>query len=115
MLTVLVLASIARAPGLIAQAEGVPEVHVLSHTHDSVLALARARILLPDVFVIDLSAMFTPDAASVVHRARRIEPACTVVVHADGQVIGVVRPDTATDKDRGAGGRLTDTLRGLAG
>ncbi|QNS07942.1 hypothetical protein [Streptomyces xanthii] len=116
MLTVLVLASIARAPRLIAQAESVSEVHVLSHTHDSTLALARARILLPDVFVIDLSAVFAPDSATVVHQARQVRPPCTVVVHADDHVIGVIAPDAAVaPASTDVQGGLDDTLRRLNG
>ncbi|MFZ3555929.1 hypothetical protein [Streptomyces sp. BH055] len=90
MLTVLVVASSDRAPALIAQIETVPDTSVLSHTDDSSIALAHARVLMPDVIVVDLSAVFTPDAPTVLDRFRRFDPPSTVVVHADGAVIGTI-------------------------
>ncbi|MCQ4211452.1 hypothetical protein [Streptomyces longispororuber] len=115
MLTVLVVASLVRVPALIARIEELPDVSVLSHTHDSRLALARARLLMPDVLVVDLSAMFTPDAPTVLDQARRLQPSCTVVVHADEAVIGVIGP--AGDVVPAASGRasgLAEVLAGLA-
>ncbi|MFC9615356.1 hypothetical protein [Streptomyces sp. NPDC056938] len=67
------------------------EARVVSHPHDSALALARAKVLLPDVLVADLSARFTPDSATGVHRARQLSTPCTVVVHGYGAVIGTHR------------------------
>ncbi|MFE4719344.1 hypothetical protein ACFRLW_23460 [Streptomyces sp. NPDC056728] len=84
----LVLDSPDRAPALTAQVESVAEARVVSHPHDS--ALARAKVLLPDVLVADLSAQFTPDLATGVHRARQLSPPCTVVVHGYGAVIGTI-------------------------
>ncbi|MFE4683012.1 hypothetical protein ACFRNJ_19585 [Streptomyces sp. NPDC056721] len=86
----LVLDSPDRAPALTAQVESAAEARVVSHPHDSALALARAKVLLPDVLVADLSARFTPDSATGVHRARQLSPPCTVVVHGYGAVIGTI-------------------------
>ncbi|WP_157868943.1 hypothetical protein [Streptomyces atriruber] len=80
MLTVLVLVGRQRAKELIARIESIPEVCVLSHTHDSSLALARARVLLPDALVVDLTAL-PADAASVVHRARGLGLPSALIVH----------------------------------
>ncbi|MGW8688064.1 hypothetical protein ACWGNN_45100 [Streptomyces sp. NPDC055817] len=66
------------------------EARVVSHPHDSALALARAKVLLPDVLVADLSARFTPDSATGVHRARQLSTPRTVVVHGYGAVIGTI-------------------------
>lgn len=96
MLTVLVLVGRQQATELIARIESVPDVCVLSHTHDSSLALARARVLLPDVLVIDLSAVFSGDAAAVVHRARGLGLPSELVVHAGDAVIGSVSPGGGT-------------------
>lgn len=49
LVLVLVLVGRRHAKDLIARIESIPEVCVLSHTDDSSLALARARVLLPDV------------------------------------------------------------------
>ncbi|MET8687260.1 hypothetical protein ABZV77_23895 [Streptomyces sp. NPDC004732] len=81
VLTVLVLVGRQQAKDLIARIESIPEVCVLSHTHDSSLALARARVLLPDALVIDLSAS-SRDAAAVVHRARGLGLPSELIVHA---------------------------------
>jgi hypothetical protein len=89
-LTVLVLDSPDRTPALTAQAESVAEARVVSHTHDHALALARAKVLLADVLVADLSAQFTPDSATGVHRARQLSTLCTVLVHSYGAVIGTI-------------------------
>ncbi|MGW6755570.1 hypothetical protein [Streptomyces sp. NPDC055006] len=86
----LVLDSPDRAPALTAQVESVAEARVVSHTHDSALALTRAKVLLPDVLVADLSARFTPDSATGVHRARQLSTPRTVVVHGYGAVIGTI-------------------------
>ncbi|MEU6992923.1 hypothetical protein ABZ953_19975 [Streptomyces sp. NPDC046465] len=90
MLTVLVLVGQPQARDLIARIESVPDVCVLSHTHDSDLALARARVLLPDVLVLDLSGCFAGDAASVVHRARLLDLPSELVVHAGGSEPGAL-------------------------
>lgn len=114
MLTVLVLASPAQVAGLTAQVESVAEARVVSCTHDSALALARAKVLLPDVLIADLSAQFTPDSATVVHRARHLSPPLTVVVHADGAVIGTIAPEgrvaPAPDAEPGALARVLARL-----
>ncbi|MGW6145207.1 hypothetical protein [Streptomyces sp. NPDC055140] len=78
MLTVLVLASPDRAPALITEVESVAEARVVSHTQDSALALARAKVPPADVLVADLSTQYTPDSATGVHRARRLSTPCTV-------------------------------------
>ncbi|MFF1695637.1 hypothetical protein ACFVXC_18725 [Streptomyces sp. NPDC058257] len=95
MLTVLVLAAEHRASDLIPQIETVPGVYVISHADDSFLALARARALLPDVLVIDLSARFAGDAATVIDQARRLEPPSHILVHAGDAVVGTVSPTGA--------------------
>ncbi|MFF1378375.1 hypothetical protein [Streptomyces sp. NPDC058308] len=115
MLTVLVLVGRPQARELIARIESVPDVCVLSHTHDSGLALARARVLLPDVLVLDLSACRAGDAASVVHRAHLLGLPGELVVHAGDAVIGTVSPTGATDPARaGEPGGLIRTLTRLA-
>ncbi|MEU1147953.1 hypothetical protein ACFYO9_26860 [Streptomyces sp. NPDC005863] len=115
MLTVLVLVGREQAQDLIARIESVPDVCVLSHTHDSGLALARARVLLPDVLILDLSACFSGDAASVVHRARLLGLPSELVVHAGDAVIGSVSPggdaDPAAESEPGG---LIRTLTRLA-
>ncbi|WP_367047345.1 hypothetical protein [Streptomyces sp. Je 1-332] len=90
MLTVLVLAADHRAVDLIPQIEAVPGVYVSSQTDDSFLAMARARALLPDVLVIDLSARFTGDAATVIDQARQLEPPSHILVHSGDAVVGDV-------------------------
>ncbi|MFG2502851.1 hypothetical protein ACGFSB_32160 [Streptomyces sp. NPDC048441] len=92
MLTVLVLAADHRAGDLIPQIEAVTGVYVISQTDDSVLALARARALLPDVLVIDLSARFAGDATAVIHQARQLDPPCHILVHEGEAVVGTVLP-----------------------
>ncbi|MYY83055.1 MULTISPECIES: hypothetical protein [unclassified Streptomyces] len=101
MLTVLVLVGRERATELISRIESIPEVCVLSHTHDSSLALARARVLLPDALVIDVSAP-SGDADAVVHRARGLGPASEVILHADGRLPpdGLVRTLTRLARDQ---------------
>ncbi|MFF2166417.1 hypothetical protein ACFVWP_37825 [Streptomyces sp. NPDC058175] len=64
------LASPDRAPALIAHVESVAEARLVSHTHASTLALARAEALLPDALVADLSAQRMPDSATGVQRPR---------------------------------------------
>ncbi|MGY0021168.1 hypothetical protein ACVHNB_19575 [Streptomyces sp. YJ-C3] len=117
MLTVLVLAAPDQAADLIAHIEGVAEARVVSSTHDSALALARAQTLLPDVLVADLSARFAPDSATVIHRARLLTPPCTVVVHADGAVLGTIAPEGAVcpapDPEAGALARVLAQLSGF--
>ncbi|MFC5786249.1 hypothetical protein OHU25_42500 [Streptomyces sp. NBC_00117] len=111
----LVLDSPDRTPALTAQAESVAEARVVSHTHDHALALARAKVLLADVLVADLSARFTPDSATGVHRARQPATPRTVVVHGYGAVIGTLAAEgsvaPAPDSTPGALARvLTDGL-----
>ncbi|MFK4065144.1 hypothetical protein [Streptomyces sp. NPDC029674] len=117
MLTVLVLVGRENEKDLIARIESIPEVCVLSHTDDSSLALARARVLLPDVLVIDLSARFSGDAAAVVHRARDLGLPSELVVLGGDAVVGAVSPDghgdTVPAHERGPGG-LVRTLTRLA-
>ncbi|MEU6822722.1 hypothetical protein ABZ921_19010 [Streptomyces atriruber] len=93
VLTVLVLVGRRRAKELIARIESIPEVCVLSHTHDSSLALARARVLLPDALVVDLGADLSGDAAAVVHRARGLGLPSELIVHtaAEHQSDGLIR------------------------
>ncbi|MFC8126866.1 hypothetical protein [Streptomyces sp. NPDC057302] len=92
MLTVLVLAADHRARELIPQIETVSGVYVISQTDDSFLALARARALLPDVLVIDLSARFAGDAATVIDQARQLRPPSHILVHEGDAVVGTVSP-----------------------
>ncbi|MFI1681898.1 hypothetical protein [Streptomyces sp. NPDC020607] len=104
MLTVLVLVGRERATDLISRIESIPEVCVLSHTHDTSLALARARVLLPDALVIDVSAASSGDADTVVHRARGLGLPSELIVHADGHgpPDGLVRRLTRLARDQHA-------------
>ncbi|MFE0106234.1 hypothetical protein [Streptomyces sp. NPDC059009] len=115
MLTVLVLAGTSRASELIAQIEGVPELSVVSHTYDGGLALARARTLLPDVLVIDLSARFSGDATAFLHEARHLDPPVDLVVHEGSRVLGTVcrQSGAVLTPDERSGG-LARTLAALA-
>ncbi|MGW5737702.1 MULTISPECIES: hypothetical protein [Streptomyces] len=116
MLTVLVLAADHRAADLIARIETVPGVYVISQTDDSVLALARARALLPDVLVIDLSARFAGDAATVIDQARQLRPPSHLLVHSGDAVVGTVSPAGAVGPaPAGAPPALTDVLARLVG
>lgn len=114
MLTVLVLAADHRAGELIPQIETVTGVYVISTADDSALALARARALLPDVLVIDLSARLAGDAATVIHEARQLDPPCHILVHAGDAVVGTVFPTgTVGPAPAGSPGGLADTLARL--
>ncbi|MER5255858.1 MULTISPECIES: hypothetical protein [unclassified Streptomyces] len=116
MLTVLVLAADHRASRLIPQIETVPGVYVISQTDDSFLALARARALLPDVLVIDLSARFAGDAATVIDQARQLRPPSHILVHEGDVVVGTVSPTGAVGTAPvGASPGLAHTLARLAG
>ncbi|WP_409234822.1 hypothetical protein [Streptomyces sp. PA5.6] len=103
MLTVLVLVGRERATELISRIESIPEVCVLSHTHDTSLALARARVLLPDALVIDASAP-SANADAVVHRARGLGLPSELIVHADDRhpPDGLVRTLTRLARDQHA-------------
>ncbi|MFH8608830.1 hypothetical protein ACH4D5_15255 [Streptomyces sp. NPDC018029] len=115
MLTVLVLVGRENEKDLIARIESIPDVCVLSHTDDSTLALARARVLLPDVLVIDLSACLPGDAAAVVHRARGLGLPSELVVHGGDAVVGAVSCDGEPLPARESGpGGLVRTLTRLA-
>ncbi|GAA1886940.1 hypothetical protein GCM10009837_05720 [Streptomyces durmitorensis] len=116
MLTVLVLAADHRARDLIPQIESVPGVYVISQTDDSFLALARARALLPDVLVIDLSARFAGDAATVIDQARQLQPPSHILVHSGDFVVGTVSPAGAVGTaPAGAPPGLAHELARLAG
>lgn len=116
VLTVLVLAADHRASDLIPQIEAVPGVYVISQTDDSFLALARARALLPDVLVIDLSARFAGDAATVIDQARQLEPPSHILVHSGDAVVGTVSPAGAVGPAQvGSPPGLAHALARLAG
>lgn len=102
VLTVLVLVGRQRAKELIARIESIPEVCVLSHTHDTSLALARARVLLPDALVVDLGAALSGDAASVVHGARGLGLPSELIVHAaaEDRSDGLIRTLTRLARDQ---------------
>ncbi|MEV0523649.1 hypothetical protein AB0I66_09500 [Streptomyces sp. NPDC050439] len=67
-------------------------MYVISQTDGSFLALARARALLPDVLVIDLSARFAGDAATVVDQAGQLRPPSHILVHSGDALVGAVSP-----------------------
>lgn len=116
MLTVLVLAADHRASDLIPQIEAVPGVYVISQTDDSFLAMARARALLPDVLVIDLSARFAGDAATVIDQARQLRPPSHILVHSGDSVVGTVSPaGSVGPASPGSPPGLADALARLAG
>lgn len=115
VLTVLVLAADHRAAELIPQIEAVPGVYVVSQTDDSFLALARARALLPDVLVIDLSARFAGDATTAIDQARRLDPPSHILVHSGDTVVGTVSPAGAVGPAAGAPPGLAHALAELAG
>ncbi|MEU3738011.1 MULTISPECIES: hypothetical protein [unclassified Streptomyces] len=116
MLTVLVLAADHRASDLIPRIEAVPGVYVISQTDDSFLAMARARALLPDVLVIDLSARFAGDAATVIDQARQLRPPSHILVHSGDSVVGTVSPaGSVGTASPGSPPGLADALARLAG
>lgn len=116
VLTVLVLAADHRAGDLIPRIEAVPGVYVISQTDESFLAMARARALLPDVLVIDLSARFAGDAATVIDQARQLQPPSHILVHSGDTVVGAVFADGAVEPTAaGSPAGLEHALARLAG
>ncbi|MER5932804.1 hypothetical protein [Streptomyces sp. NPDC002054] len=62
-----------------------PHFQVVSHAHDPEVALAHARVLLPDITVLSLSAGLDsldadPDALRVFHGVRALDPPSGVVL-----------------------------------
>lgn len=79
-----------------------PHFRVVSHAHDPVVALAHARVLLPDITVMSLPAGLhsldaAPDVLDVFHGVRALDPPGGVVLRTAGA--GVPREVSALAVD----------------
>ncbi|MER5883983.1 hypothetical protein ABT160_09155 [Streptomyces sp. NPDC001941] len=82
MMTVLVVADDAPAAVLRGWVERGPHFRMISHAPDPDLALARARVLLPDITLIDTAPALRDSARHLFHEVRALHPPSAVIWHA---------------------------------